>query len=283
MAGRVPRRLRTVAATALGLALLGALPADAGERPRRIASLNVCTDELLVALADRDEIASLSPLAHDRDLSTVAHAAAMFTDNLNSAEEVVRERPDLVLTEDNPADATAPLLRRLGIRVESVEVVDRLEQVAPTLRRIAAWLGREDRGEALLAKMNATLASVQASARHERALFYEPSGWSDGPGTMKDDILVAAGYVNQAARLGIEGYEPLALERVVADPPDLIITESYRPDEISLAEVWVEHPALRAVKHRMALPTKLFLCGTPAIADAVATLAAAQSPSLASR
>ena len=263
--------------------LLCLLAGPAAAAPHRVASLNLCTDELLVALADHGDIVSLSPLAHDPDLSTVAEVAATLPDNDNSAEEVVREGTDLVVTEADPADVTASLLRRLGVRVETVDVVDRLAAVAPTVRRIAAWLGREARGEALIARMTATLHSVPVPQERPRAIFYEPAGWSDGPGTMKDDVLTAAGFIDQASALGIAGYRQLPLETVVANPPDILITETYRPEDVSLAESWVEHPALRAVKRRIALPTRLLLCGTPDVAEAVAMLAAAQSPSVAAK
>ncbi|HLY57508.1 MAG TPA: ABC transporter substrate-binding protein [Stellaceae bacterium] len=266
----------------LGL-LLCLLAGSAAAAPHRVASLNLCTDELLVALADRGDIVSLSPLAHDPDLSTVADVAATLPDNNKSTEEIVREGTDLVLTEADPTDVTAALLQRLGVRVEMVDVVDRLAAVAPTVRRIAAWLGREERGEALIAKMTATLKAIPVPQERPRAIFYEPAGWSDGPGTMKDDVLTAAGFVDQASALGIIGYRQLPLETVVANPPDILITETYRPEDVSLAERWADHPALRAVKRRIALPTRFLLCGTPAVADAVAMLAAAQSPNVAAK
>jgi iron complex transport system substrate-binding protein len=259
-------------------------PGDAAERPVRVASLNLCTDELLVALAEPGEIASLSPLARDADLSTVAEAAAALPDNHASAEEILREGVDLVLAETSAANATIQLLRRVGVRVETIETVDRLAGIAPAVERVASWLGRSARGEVLLQRMQARLAAVPRPAGPPpRAIFYESAGWSDGPGTLKDDVMRAAGLVNHAEALGIVGYRPLALERVVADPPDLLITEAYRPGEVSLAERWADHPALRVIPHRVELPTRLLICGTPAIADAVALLAGLGSPMVAAR
>jgi iron complex transport system substrate-binding protein len=45
------------------------LPALAQERPQRIVSLNMCTDQLALALADPDQIVGLSRFAGDERLS----------------------------------------------------------------------------------------------------------------------------------------------------------------------------------------------------------------------
>src|SRR5437763_4221986 len=50
-------------ASAISLALAGAGPADAAAAPRRVASLNLCTDELLLLLAGPGQIASVSYLS----------------------------------------------------------------------------------------------------------------------------------------------------------------------------------------------------------------------------
>ncbi len=55
------------AATALSGAAVDApqASAQAVEKPRRIVSLNLCTDQLVVLLADREAIASVTFLAAD--------------------------------------------------------------------------------------------------------------------------------------------------------------------------------------------------------------------------
>ena len=57
------------------IALLGfVLPADAADRPR-VASINVCTDQLLLALADPEQILGLSPYSRDAARSWAAVGA----------------------------------------------------------------------------------------------------------------------------------------------------------------------------------------------------------------
>ena len=52
-------------------------PASAADRPR-VASINVCTDQLLLALADPEQILGLSPYSRDAARSWAAAQAARF-------------------------------------------------------------------------------------------------------------------------------------------------------------------------------------------------------------
>ncbi|MEW8692284.1 MAG: hypothetical protein AB2535_14510, partial [Candidatus Thiodiazotropha endolucinida] len=50
--------------------------AIAAEPPRRVVSVNLCSDQLLLMLADPQQVASVSYLSRDPDSSFVADAAA---------------------------------------------------------------------------------------------------------------------------------------------------------------------------------------------------------------
>src|SRR5690348_4552850 len=91
---RIGNPMRRIAATCL--MLLAATPALA-DPPRRIASFNLCADQLVVALADSNQIAALSPYARDDHLSVVAERARHFPALSWSAEGTVALSPDLVL------------------------------------------------------------------------------------------------------------------------------------------------------------------------------------------
>src|ERR1700740_2384871 len=63
---------RILTALCAALLLVSATP----QRPRRVVSINMCTDQLVVLLADRDQIAGLGPNAGKRELSAVADKIA---------------------------------------------------------------------------------------------------------------------------------------------------------------------------------------------------------------
>jgi hypothetical protein len=66
--------IRSIAARLLSVAA-GAYGAEGTQKPTRIVSLNVCTDELVLRLADRQNIASVTSLAAS-GASNVADLAA---------------------------------------------------------------------------------------------------------------------------------------------------------------------------------------------------------------
>lgn len=61
-------------------------------------SLTVCTDELLMDLAPPSRIASISYLSQEKAALKLWPEAARLPVNHNSAEEILTEKPDLVLT-----------------------------------------------------------------------------------------------------------------------------------------------------------------------------------------
>ena len=104
----------------LGVTIAAAVAASASaaERPRRIVSINLCADELLIALADRDQIASLSVYATDPKLSYFAEKAATYPHDAGEAETVVELEPDLVLAGRYTKRATRDMLTALGYTLD---------------------------------------------------------------------------------------------------------------------------------------------------------------------
>ena len=78
-------------------ALFFAQASSAADPPKRIASFNVCADQLVVALADPGQIVGLSPYASDPAISTVAEKARAFPRLPLQAEAMVPLAPDLIL------------------------------------------------------------------------------------------------------------------------------------------------------------------------------------------
>ena len=65
--------------------------------PQKIVSLNLCTDQLLMLLADPDQIASLSKIVDDPNVSFLAEKSAEFKKNRGDAEEIFMNSPGLFI------------------------------------------------------------------------------------------------------------------------------------------------------------------------------------------
>jgi iron complex transport system substrate-binding protein len=108
---------------------------------------------------------------------------------------------------------------------------------------------------------------------------FQPRGFAAGDGTLMNELLTRAGFVNVAARYGIRRWGDVSLERLIADPPELLLSGETSPGAPTWAERIVTHPALGAIAgrlHRAVLPERLLYCGGPSMIETARLLAAAR-------
>ncbi|MDR5654540.1 ABC transporter substrate-binding protein [Xinfangfangia sp. LG-4] len=269
---------RVSRALALALCLLVPAIAGAGTPPLRVVSINLCTDQLAMALAAPGQLVSVSYLSADPRMSMMADRAAAYPLNHAGAEEVYLMRPDLVLGGIYTNRGSVEILQRLGVPVLLLPPVDRLEDVAAQMRTVGAALGRTAEAEAQVAAFEAALAALRVDLPPVTAAQYHPNGYTTGTGTLADEIMRHTGYANIAARAGVAGGGVLALERLVMEDPQVIVTARPWPGA-SRSEELLVHPALAALRARAAqvpLADAGWSCGTPAMLAAVAGMAAAR-------
>lgn len=251
-------------------------------KPARIASLNLCGDELLLRLADRDRIASVTFLAADPGSSNVSDLARGLPTNRGLAEEIVPLEPDLVITGAFTTRATSDLLRRLGVPVLELPMPATLDDAYQQIRRVAERIGETERGEEMIARLQAEIAALPVSQAPERsAIVLRPNGFTAGKGSLADDLMSRAGLDNLAARLPADKFGQLPLEEVVVAHPDVLVVDTDPAAPPSLAEGILDHPALRMFSRRgqmLAVPARLWACAGPELAKAAARLSAAPTP-----
>ena len=263
--------------------IAAALSAEAA--PRRVVSFNLCADQLVVALADPEQIAGLSPYAADPALSVVAAQARRFRRLDWQAEATIALQPDLVLVGPNDRPVTRRLLMAQGLRVIDVALVSDLAGARAQITELAALLGHPERGERLIAALaaaQARLASVPRPA-YSTALVVERGGYMQGPQSLVATLIAEAGLRPPAgAPSGYGGFIPL--ERLLMLKADILFLKDppVRPQD--QGALFFTHPALRALyppERRIALPTRFTMCGGPALvaafdylAGVMATLAA---------
>lgn len=259
-------------------ALVIALPALAAP-PQRVVSLGPCLDTDVIHLADREQIAALSHWAREPGASTISEIAKGLPTTHETAEEVILFRPDLVLTSRHSSLATRNALSRLNLRTELFSEPQTVEESIAQVRRIAALLEHEDRGEALVARVEQALAEAAPppGARLVTAIIFQRLGFSTGAKSLVGEMLERTGYVNVAARYGLKSWGYIPLEPVIADPPEALLAGAIAEGMPTWADRILRHPALAAVGPRMkriAFPDTLFNCGGPVLIEAARALAA---------
>jgi iron complex transport system substrate-binding protein len=245
------------------------LVAAAAEPPRRIVSFNVCADQLVVALADPAQIAGLSPYAADPAVSIVAEKARDFRRLGWQAESTIPLNPDLVLVGSWDRSLTQRLLRALGFRVVEVDVVADLAAARAQIREIAALLGHPQRGEALIAEIDAAQRRLAEARRGvaSTALLVGNGGYTVGPASLAAALMNEAGFkAPSGAPAGYGGFVPL--EKLIELHPDVLVVSNVLETPDGQGAVYLTHPALRELyppARRVLLPGRYTLCGGPSL------------------
>lgn len=267
--------------------VIGAVAMTAGSTPtpKRIVSLNSCLDAMLVHLADRSQITGLSHYAREEHGSTVTAQARTLPYTWESAEEVIALRPDLVLASQHSALATRNALKRLDVPVQRFKVPKSVDESLAQVRKLAKLIGHPDRGEALVTRIDTAIAAATpaSGARRLSALIYQPNGFAAGPGTLVDEMMEHAGFDNVARRFGLRTWGNVPLERLLADPPQVLLVGEPAPGARSWADRVMTHPALKSISGRMRqvrLPEKLLYCGGPVLIETAAAMARARAQAL---
>ncbi|MES9964844.1 MAG: ABC transporter substrate-binding protein [Candidatus Sedimenticola sp. 20ELBAFRAG] len=260
------------------LMLLVASGSAGADTPRRVVSTNLCTDQLLLMLAEPGQIASVSHLAVEPESSYMAAEARNHPLNHAEVEELLTLKPDLILAGAFTRKATVNLLRDLGYRVEVFPLTDNIEAIKQNMERMARLLGQQAKGKMLIDDMERRIASVKTSAPSHRlpALFYQPRGYTSGTNTLHDEALKLTGWRNVATEHGVAGYGVIDLESVLLAEPVQFFTSNYGQGSDSLAQRQLHHPALRMItggRPMINIGFRYWICGGPMIADAIEQLA----------
>ncbi|HEY2481065.1 MAG TPA: ABC transporter substrate-binding protein [Caulobacteraceae bacterium] len=263
--------MRAPALLAGGVLLMAAGAAFGGPR---VFSLDQCADQYVLALSPRTDIVGLSKRVRAPDSFLRAKAVGL-PERRATVESVLAARPQVVVRYwGGDAGLTAALARR-GVRVLTIDDATDFAGVRTNIRRIAAGLGQAAAGERLIRGMDADLAAA-AGAGRGRGLYYVTSGGdTQGPGTLIDAMIRAAGFANLATR---PGYGVLSLESLVLHPPALVAL-GFFDENMAAYERWSvgrSQVLRRLATERGTVSLRGAILGCPAwfVADGAVALAA---------
>ncbi len=256
-----------------GISLIASLPARA-ELPT-VASINLCTDQLVLRVADPAQILSRSGLASDPAESMLAAEAARYPQNYGSAEEVIQVGADVVLAGTLTSPFTRELLRRLGARLVEIEPEMSLDDTYRNLLTVGLAIDRAAEAELMVAGMRDRVAAIRARAPDpaRNAVVVRPGGFTIGRETLANDLLELAGLRNDVAEL--DRWGSLSVEALLRASPEFVVITRYRMNEASLANAFLAHPALAdfgAEQKTLAIEARQVACGAPASLDAAEAL-----------
>jgi iron complex transport system substrate-binding protein len=260
---------------ALVAGLLGAQPSTA--QPQRVVSINLCADQLLVALAEPNQIAGLSPLARDPSLSFVADKAKTLPVLRSNAEAMVKMGADLVLVGPYDNRYLKSFITEKGVPMVTIGHWSSLAQGRAEIATLAAALGQQERGAALIASIDQALADTRAIApKGASSVILHRRGYVSGAESVSAEIAAHMGLTDQAHHLGLSQGGFVPLEGLIAAKPDFIIVSRDHDTAEDQGTALLHHPALRALypaQKQIVLPDRLTICGGPATPDLIHTFA----------
>ena len=245
----------------------------------RIVSMNVCSDQLVLSLADPDQILGLSRFSRDAWQSWAADKARNYPRLSGEAEDVLVLKPDIVVVSLFDKRATRELLKANGLHLVEFTVPRTLDEVKAQIRAMGEVVQHPDRAEAEIARLDAAIvrARAAASGRHYRVLPLERRGFVSGEASLVNSLLNEVGLTNAAGELGIGTGGFASLEAIVKLRPDFILVAEAGDRAEDDGRAFLLHPALERFyppDKRIVLPERLTVCGGVMLADALDRLTA---------
>jgi iron complex transport system substrate-binding protein len=249
-----------------------------------VVSINLCADQLLILLAEPEQILSLSNLSHQSAGSYYFERARAYPVNEGHAEQVLTLQPDLVIAGQYSSPYTLDLLREVGLRVETIPIANSIDTMLANIAQVAAWLGHESHGEAIVDELNHRLTTLKTSLQQEQqtiaaelpiAAVYDPNGYTSGEQSLRGEMIELSGWRNAAAMAGIQSYGQLSLESIIRLQPDALIESPYSPGTYSRAQAMSQHPALYKAgvdPHIIHVPSRKTVCAGPWTVDVIEQL-----------
>jgi len=204
----------------------------------RVASLNLCTDEYLLLLAEPQQVVSVSYLSHDPLESPLWRTARKYTGNRGSIEDVISLKPTMVLTMGGGGRATALIASRLHIPVLDLPYATSLSDVEKSLKTIASALGDLRRADPWITRIEQLRR--MAPVRAQDTILISGHGDSLAPDSLGAQWLRLAGFQQRALPGG-----RATLETLLTNPPKVLIRSNYRSGEMSGGARWLDHPIVR--------------------------------------
>lgn len=250
-------------------------------RPVRIVSQNLASDEMLFPMVDAQRLVGLSSLSRDPKYSNVvAEATGHPAPSIETAEDIVRLKPDLIFVTTYSRAEVVEVLESTGAPVYRLANFDDLDGVITNLRRIGAAVGDEAAAERMVAEMQRRLAAVAArrAGRPPMRVLSFSGGFTAGRGTTFDDIVRRANAVNEAAARGIDKFPRLSEEQVLAWNPDVLVAGALPGEADSVRRRLLNGPGVgqtTAARRNqiVVIETRRLLAVSPHVVDAVEQLA----------
>ncbi len=252
------------------------------QKPLKISSKMLFTDEVLLELVDEEQISSLTNLATNPTFSNVADKVPTELVLLDmNVERIIANQPDLVFAANWTDQGKVKQLRDAGIQVFLVQTPFTLDGIQRKIRQVGEIVGESSNADAIIAQMNRKLdQQIVTPQAPMSAIDYNSWGASSTKNSTWHTILSQANIVNAVADFEADqfGQAPMSKELVVQLNPQVMFVPGwiYGDDNAaaSFRQQVLSDPALRSVSalrnnRVIAMPERLRGTYSQYIVDAI--------------
>jgi iron complex transport system substrate-binding protein len=251
------------------------LPAVHAQLPK-VASINLCADQLVMLLADDEQILSVTSLSREPAGAYFYEKAKQYPTNKGGSEKILSLAPDVVIAGQYTSVHSVKLLTEIGLNVKKIPIVNDFDTLFSNIRDVAAWLDQSERGETIIKDLEQRIAAiVPPPAVKPVAAVFDPNGYTTGADTLRGRLMARAGFENAAELAGIDSYGQLTLEQIIHLAPDALIDSPYSAGTYSRAQMISRHPALLQSgldPYIISIPSRMTVCAGPWTVDVLEQL-----------
>ena len=223
--------------------------------------MNLCTDRLVLALADPGQIRSLSYLAVDPH-SMIKIAAQEIPLNHGRLEEMLVLEADYIFASEFDDSRVIDRLRQYGKDVRQLPAARTIADAKSNIQTIALLLGQVERGESLIEKLNGIKKSTGLRPKN-KAIILSANNYISGENSLSSHLIELLGFKNIATEARISDYGQISIEQAIDLQPEVIFLNKYS-DDYSRAQAVLNHPVLKHLSEQVKIyyvPTREWICG----------------------
>lgn len=205
------------------------------EKPKRIVSMGIGSDEILLELVEPERIAALTYLADDAGISSVSVKAQVIKGRVqrNNLEAILSYAPDLVVAPDWDGIGFVGQLRSARIKVYVHKTPNTMQEIKANIAELAAAVGEDEQGYLLQQQMDERLSAIWSkvgkikSEQRKKIVALSFMGPMGIKGSSFDDMCHYANIINAVENLDIPRNAAFSEEQMLLLDPDIILVPSW--------------------------------------------------------
>lgn len=233
---------------------------DFKQKPQKILTLSMCTDQIVLGLVPSDRLAAVHALLDDPISSNVVPLAKKVKTKIKNpgAEQIFALKPDLVIIPEWGKSEIVQSLRDLGLPVVIVKAPQTIEDVRLLIGQVAAAMGEKEKGVQLTCLMDAKLGEIKAKTdkipmeKRKNVVLISLMTSYGGDGCVYADACKQANVINGISAAGLRNGQTLTKEILVKSDPDILLLPVYNDhgtfDTKKFNDSYLQDPSLQTMR-----------------------------------